>query len=70
MHPKKKKKLQSPTTPTISCGAIRVRHPHHEFIFLQVEEEVTKEVEEMDGDDDNEEDPLDFPFKKPISTFK
>jgi hypothetical protein len=31
---------------------------------------VTNEVEEMDGDDDNEEDPFGFPFKKLISMFK
>jgi len=59
----KKKNLQSPTTPTISHGAIRATNPHHEFLFLQVEE-ITKEDEEMDGDDDNNEDPFGFPIQE------
>lgn len=54
---KRKKNLQSPTTPSKSHGAIRATHPHHEFLFLQVEE-MTKEDQEMDGD------PFGFPIQE------
>lgn len=53
----KQTNLQSPTTPTISSGAVRATHPHHEFLFFQVEE-MTKEDEEMDGD------PFGFPIQE------